>query len=196
MRLEDIQFLLALQSVTPPRNAVIVRQCPKSCAYAVGECLYNLLRRTEGLTTKEKTKIERDLLPFYHDLITLSTNNASLWNKKKALYRLAGKPLKTILKTAQPHLRLLEKIKRKEELKKLKEEEDSVGTEDKELLSREAGEDYKDNEEEDDRELLLNWLKNDTIFKPPRSRALKAKSARGKKTNKKSLSKRAKRTKK
>lgn len=166
MRLEDIQFLLALHSVTPPRNAVILRQCPKSCAYAVGECLFNLLKDNQGLSAKEKKKVEKELSPYYQDLITLATNKSSLWNKKKSLYKLAGKPLKTILKTAVPTLKELEKIKRKEEVKEIKKREKHAhAVEDGEHEhshehSHEREEEGQVEEEEEDQELrdLINGV--------------------------------------
>lgn len=160
MHLEDIEFLNALRTLPPEHNRIVVRHCAKTCAHAIGECVFNLMLNGKGLKKRQKKKVEKELLPYYGDLLTLASAEASLWNKKKSLFNLSGQALKTILESAQPRLRVLEKIKRKElrnkegdvkerrRRRRKREQEEEEGKDSVEEI--EQNEEAKNKEEEED----------------------------------------------
>lgn len=59
--------------------------CPDDCIHAISECCHNILNNTFKFTKKEKTGVERKLLPVVKDIKKLSNPTIPVKNKRKIL---------------------------------------------------------------------------------------------------------------
>lgn len=111
MHLDQLEFLRVLERLSPSSNVPVVRNCGTTGANAICECVHNLLINSANFNLKQRRHLAKKLKPFIAELTKLKTPLTPKEEKKEALAKISGEPLKFILKKLKPTLNQLKKEK-------------------------------------------------------------------------------------